>query len=92
MHISVDFPVQTSEESVNTSYMSQSVVFDCDPSFPVSMSPVLIENEKQCLEAQGTSEGTTTSRSCTTASEEEKKDEKKKKKRGLLSFMRRKEK
>ncbi|PIC18233.1 hypothetical protein B9Z55_024198 [Caenorhabditis nigoni] len=88
----VDFPVQTSEESVNTSYMSQSVVFDCDPSFPVSMSPVLIENEKQCLEAQGTSEGTTTSRSCTTASEEEKKDEKKKKKRGLLSFMRRKEK
>ncbi|UMM41548.1 hypothetical protein L5515_017763 [Caenorhabditis briggsae] len=36
--------------------------------------------------------GTTTSRSCTTASEEEKKDEKKKKKRGLLSFMRRKDK
>ncbi|UMM41547.1 hypothetical protein L5515_017763 [Caenorhabditis briggsae] len=90
----VDFPVQTSEESVNTSYMSQSVVFDCDPSFPVSMSPMLIEkfDEKQCLEAQGTSEGTTTSRSCTTASEEEKKDEKKKKKRGLLSFMRRKDK
>ncbi|ULT82242.1 hypothetical protein L3Y34_011901 [Caenorhabditis briggsae] len=86
--------VQTSEESVNTSYMSQSVVFDCDPSFPVSMSPMLIEkfDEKQCLEAQGTSEGTTTSRSCTTASEEEKKDEKKKKKRGLLSFMRRKDK
>ncbi|UMM41544.1 hypothetical protein L5515_017763 [Caenorhabditis briggsae] len=65
-----------------------------DPSFPVSMSPMLIEkfDEKQCLEAQGTSEGTTTSRSCTTASEEEKKDEKKKKKRGLLSFMRRKDK
>ncbi|ULT82244.1 hypothetical protein L3Y34_011901 [Caenorhabditis briggsae] len=58
------------------------------------MSPMLIEkfDEKQCLEAQGTSEGTTTSRSCTTASEEEKKDEKKKKKRGLLSFMRRKDK
>ncbi|EGT30324.1 CBN-ADD-1 protein [Caenorhabditis brenneri] len=88
--------VQTSEESVNTSYMSQSVVFDCDHSFPVSISPALIEkpNEKPCLEAQGTSEGTTTSRSCTTASEEESrvKDEKKKKKKGLLSFIRRKEK
>ncbi|KAF1747858.1 hypothetical protein GCK72_024324 [Caenorhabditis remanei] len=44
-----------------------------DHSFPMSMSPELSEkpNEKPSLEAQGTSEGNTTSRSCTTASEEE---------------------
>ncbi|CAI2356854.1 unnamed protein product [Caenorhabditis sp. 36 PRJEB53466] len=93
---SVQNNVQSSEESVSTSYMSHSVVFDYD-SPPVSTSPRFPEKvtlKKRSSTGQGTSEGATTSRSCTTASEEESrpKDEKKKKKKGLLSFMRRKDK
>nr|AAD49856.1 adducin-related protein [Caenorhabditis elegans] len=88
--------VRTSEESVNTSYMSQSVVFDCDHPSPMSISTEYPEKVKMTRfsSTQGTSEGNTTSRSCTTASEEEKptKDEKKKKKKGFLSFMRKKDK